>query len=477
MRYLALILAALTSAEMQAFGLAPRLVVSVSIDQLRTDYMEAFAPLYGSDGFRRLMDQGRVYDCASYPYTPVDRASAAATLSTGSTPFYNGIISEGWLNRETLQLSNCTLDDKNMPSPVRLLTSTLGDEMKLSSDGTAIVYSFAADRESAILSAGHAANGAYWLDNDGQWCTSSWYAGKQAKWIDAYNVISAPAETPKTGKRKKKGKANPTNDRVVNASLQAITANAMGRDDVSDLLCITLSATKPDGTPVTRWQTDMESVYRSLDQSLAKLINGIEKQVPLDRVLFVFTSTGYTDDQPDNLERYHIPTGTFYINRTASLLNVYLGAIYGQGRYVEACFNNEMYLDHRLIEQKRVAISEVLTHCSEFLIQCAGVADVYTSDRLMAGNSDIRKVRAGFNPSLSGDIIVDVAPGWKLLNEDNHQTYIPRAGFIPFPIVFMGNGMKAQHITTPVTVDHIAPTVAKAIRIRAPNACTVEPLF
>ena len=44
---------------MQAFGLAPRLVVSVSIDQLRTDYMEAFAPLYGSDGFRRLMDQGR----------------------------------------------------------------------------------------------------------------------------------------------------------------------------------------------------------------------------------------------------------------------------------------------------------------------------------------------------------------------------------------------------------------------------------
>ena len=151
MRYLALILAALTSAEMQAFGLAPRLVVSVSIDQLRTDYMEAFAPLYGSDGFRRLMDQGRVYDCASYPYTPVDRASAAATLSTGSTPYYNGIISEGWLNRETLQLSNCTLDDKNMPSPVRLLTSTLGDEMKLSSDGAAIVYSFAADRESAIL--------------------------------------------------------------------------------------------------------------------------------------------------------------------------------------------------------------------------------------------------------------------------------------------------------------------------------------
>lgn len=62
MRYLAFILAALTSAEMQAFQLAPRLVVNVIINQLRTDYMEAFAPLYSQGGFRRLLDDGLVYD-------------------------------------------------------------------------------------------------------------------------------------------------------------------------------------------------------------------------------------------------------------------------------------------------------------------------------------------------------------------------------------------------------------------------------
>ena len=46
-RYLAIIIAALTATEMQAFQLAPRLVVNIAIDQLRSDYMEAFAPFYG----------------------------------------------------------------------------------------------------------------------------------------------------------------------------------------------------------------------------------------------------------------------------------------------------------------------------------------------------------------------------------------------------------------------------------------------
>ena len=45
-RYLAIIIAALTATEMQAFQLAPRLVVNIAIDQLRSDYMEAFAPFY-----------------------------------------------------------------------------------------------------------------------------------------------------------------------------------------------------------------------------------------------------------------------------------------------------------------------------------------------------------------------------------------------------------------------------------------------
>jgi hypothetical protein len=194
-------------------------------------------------------------------------------------------------------------------------------------------------------------------------------------------------------------------------------------------------------------------------------------------VLFVVTSTGYTQENATNLEKYRIPTGTFYINRTANLLNIYLGAIYGQGRWVDQTYSNQIYLNRKLIEQKRASLSEVLDRCRSFLIQNAGVADVYTTDRLLSGSFEIARQRNGFNPSASGDIMVEVAPGWKLLNENTHETYTSRAGMVPFPIIFMGQDIAPLRVATPVTVDQIAPTVAKAIRIRAPNACNAAPLF
>lgn len=467
MRYIAFLLAALTTAEMQAFQLAPRLVVNVTIDQLRTDYMEAFAPLYSQGGFRRMLNEGLVYDGASYPFSPVDKASATASLSTGTFPFYNGIISSRWLDRETLHPVFCVDDSRYFTSADRLKTSTIGDELKVNSNGAAIVYSFAADRESAILSGGHAANGAFWMDKNGEWQGSSYYSNTLPEWVRAHNRLHPKHPT----------NTSFTNNDVIDASLNAITQTAMGRDDVSDMLFVNLSATKADKTPVTHWQTEMESVYMQLDKSLERLISGVEKQTSLDRVLFVVTSTGYTDETATNVTQYRIPTGTFYINRTASLLNMYLSAIYGQGRYVEQCYGNQMYLNHKLIEQKRVGMSEMLTRSQEFLMQNAGVADVYTSERLLAGNNDIIKIRNGFNATLSGDIIIDVAPGWKLLNEDTQETFTSRAGFVPFPIIFMGSEVAPQRVPTAVTTDRIAPTVAKAIRIRAPNACTSAPLF
>lgn len=453
---------------MQAFQLAPKLVVNITIDQLRSDYMEAFSPMYSAGGLRRIMHSGLVYEDAEYPYFPVDRASSIATISTGTVPYYNGIIASQWLDRETLQPISCVEDAKHGSSPMRLKTSTLSDELKINSNGIAVVYSFAADKESAILAAGHASNGAFWIEKDRLWHGTSFYS-TLPDWLKTYNRQVA-------AKPDRKSAVN-ANDEVVDASLLAVQFSSMGKDETSDIIYITLSATKADKSPVTHWQTEMESVYVQLDNSLQRLIDGIAKQVALDQVLFVITSTGYSDEGTIDMDRFRIPTGTFYINRTANLLNMYLGAIYGQGRYVEQIYRNQLYLNHTLINQKRVSKSEVLSRCQEFLVQNAGIADVYTTDRLVDGNADIIKLRNGFNPVISGDVIIEVAPGWKLFNEDNHQSYTSRAGFVPFPIVFYGAGIKAERISTPVTVDRIAPTVAKAIRIRAPNACNSRPLF
>lgn len=462
-RYLALIIAALTSAEMQAFQLAPRLVVNITVNELRSDYIEAFTPLFNANGFKKLMHEGEVFDAAGYPFTPIDESSAIATIATGTTPYYHGIVSTQWLDRSTLQLVDCVSDRKYGSSPARIKTSTIGDEMKMSSRGRSIVYSIATSKESAILSAGHSANNAVWFDSELKlWQTSSYY-GKSPKWL---NITSSfDKKHPK-----------PTNNDIAGMAQTIITSASMGADNITDMLSITLSAANPSGRPVTNWQTEMEGVYLQLDNTIGNLIEGIERKIGKGQVLFVITSTGTSAEEDADYSKYNIPTGTFYINRTASLLNVYLSAIYGQGQYVETSHGNQIFLNHKLIEQKRLSLHEVLNRCQELLIQNAGVGDVYTSERLLSGNNDIQLILQGFNPALSGDILIDVAPGWKLYNENTQEKYTSRAAIVPFPIIIYGAGTTAKRISTPVTVDRIAPTIAKSIRIRAPNACKVSTL-
>lgn len=138
-RYIAILIAALTSAEMQAFQLAPRLVVNITIDQLRSDYIEAFSPLFSQDGFRKLMQEGKVYETASYPFKSVTEPSAIATIATGATPYYHGIVSPQWLDRNTLRQIYCVDDNRYGASPANLKTSTVSDEMKISSAGSSII--------------------------------------------------------------------------------------------------------------------------------------------------------------------------------------------------------------------------------------------------------------------------------------------------------------------------------------------------
>jgi len=102
-RYLSaiIILATIGNAELhpQTLSPAPKLVVNIVIDQLRTDYLEQFSALYTPDGFKKLLEKGCVYEAASYPFAPVDRASAIASIATGTTPHYNNIVSTQWLDR------------------------------------------------------------------------------------------------------------------------------------------------------------------------------------------------------------------------------------------------------------------------------------------------------------------------------------------------------------------------------------------
>ena len=100
-RFLTPLIMALAWANLEAQTVhpVPRLVVNVMIDQLRADYMEAFSTLYGNDGFNKILREGRIYADAAYPFTNVDRASAVASVMTGTVPYDNGIVGNRWMDR------------------------------------------------------------------------------------------------------------------------------------------------------------------------------------------------------------------------------------------------------------------------------------------------------------------------------------------------------------------------------------------
>ena len=73
--------------------------------------------------------------------------------------------------------------------------------------------------------------------------------------------------------------------------------------------------------------------------------------------------------------------------------------------------------------------------------------------------------------------MIEVAPGWHYVNNTTRENQLVRESYIPSPIIFLGEGFKAETISQPVTIDYVAPTLSKATRIRAPNACSVAPLL
>ncbi len=447
---LAAVLIAASAAEAQAQQLrpAPRLVVNITVDELRSDLLEYFAPLYGSDGFRRFAGEGRVYESAACTFSPVDRASATACIATGASPHYNNIIAQQWLQRDGLRTAYCVYDKRYAASPANMASSTIGDELKVSTDGRALVFGVAFDQDAAILSAGHAADGAFWMNGaSSKWTTSAYYPAASQTWARAYNPQTPPADT------------ETRNDAVARLALGCMTDHAMGRDEVTDYIAVTLSA---GGDRGTGQRLEMESVYKSLDTTLGAIVNGARKLAGEGNVLFVLTGTGHTEEAETDYARYKIPTGTFYINRTSQLLNMYLSAVYGGGTWVEAYYKNQIYLNHKLIEDKKVAYSELIQRSKDFLRTVSGVSSV---------------TETPYDTAITGDLWIEACPGWKIVNEDTNESYQSGKAYVPFPVVFLGPGVVAGRQSGPITTESIAPTIARAIRIRAPNACSATPLF
>src|SRR5438093_4568303 len=160
----------------------PKLILVLSIDQMRFDYLTRFGDLF-KGGFRRLLDQGAVFSQAMYRHANTETGPGHSVILSGRHASHSGIVANSWYDPFLKKSINVVDDPVQSPvggqgrsaSPVNFIGFTLGDLLKQKSAGSRVVGVSLKDR-SAILMAGRRADAAYWFENlGGNFITSTYY--------------------------------------------------------------------------------------------------------------------------------------------------------------------------------------------------------------------------------------------------------------------------------------------------------------
>lgn len=505
------------NAQQTATVSQPKLIVGITIDQLRTDYLQMMFHAFGNKGFKRLMNEGLMYENVSFEIPNVDRSSSTAIIYTGTTPSYNGVVGNTFYNTTKKRVEPILFDASKMGnytdetlSPKNILTSTICDELKIASDGKSAVFSIAPNSDQAIIGGGHAANAAFWIDNaSGKWASSTYYRDIPM-YVEEYNISKSlpfqvgslswtpllPAsgytyipglsddfsfkymfDKPKEGGFVRFKTSGLVNGEVNRLAFTFFNSGILGKGAYPDMLNIGYSATNYQEKTVQECSIEIQDIYLRLDQALGQLLDQIDQKIGLKNCVIFVTSTGYFKCEGREVGSFNIPTGEFYPKRAVSLLNMYLMAVYGQANWVEGYHDRQIFLNRKLIADRLMNIDEIQTKAAEFVIQMTGIQDVITSHQLLHGNwnNRIDDARKGYHRKLSGDLLLEIQPGWDIVSENGSgsRDYV-RLNAISSPLFFFGKDIKPERIKREIKATEIAPTVARILRIRSPNAADAK---
>ena len=168
-----------------------RAIVGIVVENMRPDYLERYRNRFGDAGFRKLCDQG--VRCSDFimPLQNQNSCAGIATLYTGVFPKGHGITGNKWYDRKNKSETDCVADDRYQTtgsetlsgavSPARLKVPVIGDRLKLFTNGGSRVYSVAMNSNSSVLSAGFAADAAFWFDEmTGTFVTGTFYIDRKS---------------------------------------------------------------------------------------------------------------------------------------------------------------------------------------------------------------------------------------------------------------------------------------------------------
>ena len=312
----------------------PKLVVGIVVDQMRYDYLTRFYNKYGDGGFKRMMNEG--FNCKNnhFNYIPTYTGPGHASIYTGTTPKYHGIIANDWYDKELKKSVYCTEDDSvqsvgtsssaGQMSPQRMKTTTFGDENRLFTQMRGKTIGVSIKDRASILPAGHTANAAYWFQgkNEGNWISSTFYIKELPKWVtnfnkkhsvDSYlkewNTLYNITTYTESGSDLNnfeggfKGKETATfpydlatlknenggydilkstafgNSLTTDFAIAAINGEQLGSDDITDVLTVSFSCTDYVGHNFGVNSKEIEDTYLRLDLDLERLFKSLDDQV------------------------------------------------------------------------------------------------------------------------------------------------------------------------------------------------------
>ena len=511
----------------------PKLVVGIVVDQMRWDNHYRYQKRYTDGGFKRLLGEGFSCENTMIPYVPSVTAIGHTCIYTGSVPSIHGIAGNNFVKDG--KKVYCTDDDSVKPvgttsvaalmSPRNLWVSTIGDEMKIASNGRAKVVGVALKDRASILPAGHNPNGAFWFDDQtGCFITSSYYMDRLPKWVEAFNdkrlpeqylsqkwntlypkntytesttdeneyengiregvKATLPLNLPELYKKYGYGIIRNTpfgNSLTLDMAKAAIDGEQLGADDETDLLTVSCSSTDYIGHQVGTHAIETEDTYLRLDKAIADFLAYLDSKVGKGNYLVFLSADHGAMNNAAFLQDRRIPAGSWDASATAKKLNHVLAKEYPEaGDIVKTVMNYQVFFNRDVIKNKQLDFDKIKQTVVNVLKEDPSV--LYACDMAKASTESIPeevkfRIINGYNRERSGDVVIILKPNFYAhgMKGTDHGAWNSYDTHIP--LVFMGWGIKHGATTKQTFMTDIAPTIAAMLHVQAPNGCVGKSIF
>lgn len=263
-------------------------------------------------------------------------------------------------------------------------------------------------------------------------------------------------------------------------AISAILNLELGQDEDTDLLLISFSSFREIALRFGLYSIETADALSRLDDELAGLLRFLDETLGKDNVLVYLTSDRGMPVKPEYLGSLNLPSGYFSSQSAVSLLKSYLNVVFGEGEWIKNYYRQQVYLNHLLIEDKKMDLIQVQNTVAQFLLQFSGVAGAITAKTLTSDNFTkgfLDAMQNGFHPKRSGDVILHLLPGWVEKDLDNellsnsayqYDTHVP--------LIWYGWRVSPGILQEEIEMTDIAATLSYFLNIPSPNASEGKPI-